>query len=373
MHGFRVAVDPATGEVRVLRSVQAVDAGVVINPEQLRGQVEGGVAQGDRSARSTRRWCSRDGEVRHPHASATTGCRRWPTSPPTEVLFADTYDELGPRGAKSMSEAPYNPVAPALANAVRDALGVRPHELPMSRDRLWRLLRDATGPTQEDQRTDDQPGWRRGRRARRRQRRRRRRPVRRRDRARRRALSTGQNRVTRDNDPTAHAEVLAIRAACAGHRRLLAGRLRALHLLRALPAVRLGRPVGAPRPGRLRRRPRRRRPRWLRRPRVLRALRPERSTWPTLIEELRPAPRPLRRLARQHRAHRSTDRYDRHRSAAAVTPAKPRMRPGAKCGAPTFTGTRDRPICPPSTTHSPEGAPFMRLPHPPRPPPARRA
>jgi CO/xanthine dehydrogenase Mo-binding subunit len=38
-----------------------------------------------------------------------------------------------------MSEAPYNPVAPALANAIRDALGVRPHELPMSRDRLWRL------------------------------------------------------------------------------------------------------------------------------------------------------------------------------------------------------------------------------------------
>ena len=62
--------------------------------------------------------------------------------PVTEVLFADTYDELGPLGAKSMSEAPYNPVAPALANAVRDALGRRPHELPMSRDRLWRLMQD---------------------------------------------------------------------------------------------------------------------------------------------------------------------------------------------------------------------------------------
>ena len=60
--------------------------------------------------------------------------------PPTEVLFADTVDVLGPRGAKSMSEAPYNPVAPALANAVRDAVGVRPYELPMSRDRIWRLL-----------------------------------------------------------------------------------------------------------------------------------------------------------------------------------------------------------------------------------------
>ena len=39
-----------------------------------------------------------------------------------------------------MSEAPYNPVAPALANAIRDAVGIRPHELPMSADRLWRLL-----------------------------------------------------------------------------------------------------------------------------------------------------------------------------------------------------------------------------------------
>ncbi len=46
-----------------------------------------------------------------------------------------------------MSEAPYNPVAPALANAIRDAIGVRPHELPMSRDRIWRLARDAAGST----------------------------------------------------------------------------------------------------------------------------------------------------------------------------------------------------------------------------------
>ena len=60
--------------------------------------------------------------------------------PLTEVYFADTVDSLGPMGAKSMSEAPYNPVAPALANAIRNAIGVRPRELPMSRDRLWRLM-----------------------------------------------------------------------------------------------------------------------------------------------------------------------------------------------------------------------------------------
>ena len=66
--------------------------------------------------------------------------------PHTEVLFADTVDPVGPHGAKSMSEAPYNPVAPAVANAVRDATGRRPRELPMSRDRVWRLLTSEEDP-----------------------------------------------------------------------------------------------------------------------------------------------------------------------------------------------------------------------------------
>jgi putative selenate reductase molybdopterin-binding subunit len=60
--------------------------------------------------------------------------------PRTEVSFAQTADELGPFGAKSMSESPDNPVAPALANAIGDATRVRPYELPMSADRPWRLL-----------------------------------------------------------------------------------------------------------------------------------------------------------------------------------------------------------------------------------------
>ncbi|GIG29682.1 molybdopterin-dependent oxidoreductase [Cellulomonas marina] len=145
VQAFRVAVDPATGDLHVLRSIQAVDAGVVLNPQQLRGQVEGGVAQGigsalweevrlDDEARVLTR------ELRSYHVPQMGDL------PTTEVLFATTSDELGPLGAKSMSEAPYNPVAPALANAVRDALGVRPLELPMTADRLWRLVRDAGQP-----------------------------------------------------------------------------------------------------------------------------------------------------------------------------------------------------------------------------------
>jgi CO/xanthine dehydrogenase Mo-binding subunit len=139
VHGFRVAVDTGTGEVRILKSVQGVDAGTVLNPEQLRGQVEGGTAQAIGSALYE--------EVRVEDGHVLTRTLRnyhipqMADVPRTEVRFAATYDDLGPFGAKSMSEAPYNPIAPALANAIRDAIGVRPHELPMTRDRLWRLLR----------------------------------------------------------------------------------------------------------------------------------------------------------------------------------------------------------------------------------------
>ncbi|MCU1419678.1 MAG: aldehyde oxidase [Mycetocola sp.] len=139
VHAFRVAVDSATGEVRILQSVQAADAGTVLNPEQLRGQVEGGTAQAIGTALYEEMLLDGEGRV------TTTAFRNYHVPqfgdiPETEVYFATTYDDMGPLGAKSMSEAPYNPVAPALANAVRDAIGVRPYGLPMSRDRVWRLL-----------------------------------------------------------------------------------------------------------------------------------------------------------------------------------------------------------------------------------------
>ncbi|MBN9176760.1 MAG: molybdopterin-dependent oxidoreductase [Microbacterium sp.] len=138
VHAFRVAVDPRTGIVRILQSVQAADAGTVMNPEQCRGQIEGGVAQGIGSALYEEIMIGPDGAVLNP-AFRVYRVPQFGDIPPTEVLFADTSDDLGPFGAKSMSESPFNPVAPALANAVRRAIGVRPYETPMSRDRVWRL------------------------------------------------------------------------------------------------------------------------------------------------------------------------------------------------------------------------------------------
>jgi CO/xanthine dehydrogenase Mo-binding subunit/aerobic-type carbon monoxide dehydrogenase small subunit (CoxS/CutS family) len=139
VQGFRVAVNTATGEIRILQSVQAVDAGTVINPVQLRGQVEGGVAQALGAAMHEEVRLDAAGRV------TTRALREYHVPvladlPRTEVHFAATHDPLGPYGAKPMSEAPFNPVAPALANAVRDATGVRVTRLPMRRDAVYRVL-----------------------------------------------------------------------------------------------------------------------------------------------------------------------------------------------------------------------------------------
>ncbi|MET8585138.1 molybdopterin-dependent oxidoreductase [Streptomyces collinus] len=138
-HWFRVAVAPGTGEIRILRSVHAADAGKVMNPMQCRGQVEGGVAQALGATLFEQVRLDERGAV------DTAAFRRYRLPqyadvPRTEVHFMETADAIGPLGAKSMSESPFNPVAPALANAVRDATGVRFTELPLTRDRVWRAL-----------------------------------------------------------------------------------------------------------------------------------------------------------------------------------------------------------------------------------------
>ena len=109
-----------------------------MNPEQLRGQIEGGTAQAIGSALYEEVRVDAEGRVESV-AFRNYRVPKFGDVPVTEVLFAETHDPLGPLGAKSMSEAPYNPVAPALANAIRDAIGVRPHALPMTRDAVWRL------------------------------------------------------------------------------------------------------------------------------------------------------------------------------------------------------------------------------------------
>jgi CO/xanthine dehydrogenase Mo-binding subunit len=148
VHGFRIGVHRVTGEIKILQSVHAADAGVEINPRQLRGQVEGGIAQGLGWALYEKMVFDQEGRVVNP-VFRHYRIPAYADIPRSEVYFARTTDVFGPLGAKSMSEAPINPVAPALANALADASGIRFHDLPLAPDRIYRAISGKHRPAQQ--------------------------------------------------------------------------------------------------------------------------------------------------------------------------------------------------------------------------------
>ncbi len=135
-HGFRIAVHRITGEIRILYSVQATDAGVIINPAQVRGQIEGGVAQGIGFALTENFHVDANGAMMNPNLRNY----RIPTYadiPRTEVILVESSDSVGPLRSKGMTECCINPVAPALANALQDATGSRFRSLPLTPERIY--------------------------------------------------------------------------------------------------------------------------------------------------------------------------------------------------------------------------------------------
>ncbi|MGM4929081.1 molybdopterin-dependent oxidoreductase [Tardiphaga sp. 619_E2_N8_5] len=144
VQGFRVAVNKGTGAIKVLKSVQAADAGAVANPMQLRGQIEGGVAQSLGATLYEEMVIDDRGRVVNPKFR-DYHLPSFADLPRTEVYFADTYDAIGPLGAKSMSESPYNPVAAAMGNALFDATGIRFTQVPFKPDRIFPELQKKFG------------------------------------------------------------------------------------------------------------------------------------------------------------------------------------------------------------------------------------
>jgi CO/xanthine dehydrogenase Mo-binding subunit len=111
---------------------------------QCRGQVEGGVAQSLGATLYEEMVIDEGGRVVNPKFR-DYHLPSFADIPRTEVLFADTIDAIGPMGAKSMSESPYNPVAAALGNALADATGIRFTDVPFKPDRLWPALHEKFG------------------------------------------------------------------------------------------------------------------------------------------------------------------------------------------------------------------------------------
>ncbi len=138
VQGVRLAVHRITGEIRILHSVHAADIGRPINPMQCRGQIDGAIGMGYG-------WVLVENMVHDGGRMVNPQLRncRVPTFadvPRSDIFFADTVDSIGPLGAKSQGECAINPVAPAVANALADATGVRFAELPFTPDRLFDRL-----------------------------------------------------------------------------------------------------------------------------------------------------------------------------------------------------------------------------------------
>ncbi len=102
------------------------------------GFLDGGLALGIGSALYEEVLIDDGGRVQNP-VFRTYRVPQSADVPDTEVYFAETDDSVGPFGAKSMSESPYNPVAPAIGNAIARALGARPYHQPFTRERVWRV------------------------------------------------------------------------------------------------------------------------------------------------------------------------------------------------------------------------------------------
>jgi putative selenate reductase molybdopterin-binding subunit len=141
-----VEVDTETGEVRVVNLVMAVDCGTAINPANAIGQIEGGLAQALGYA-----VCE---EMPYDEAGRLLVRRfgdyhifRADEMPRLQAILVPTYEPSGPYGAKAVAEIPMDGVAPAVANAIFDAVGVRLRDLPLTPEKVWRALGLTAGLT----------------------------------------------------------------------------------------------------------------------------------------------------------------------------------------------------------------------------------
>ncbi|PWU04020.1 MAG: aldehyde oxidase [Terriglobia bacterium] len=134
-----VAVDTQTGRVQVLHLATAVDLGTAINPMYAEGQVEGAVTQGLGLALTEELLLDGDGRPVNPNFRdyKIFTAKDMPT---LSTILVETEEPLGPYGAKSVSEVPINGVAPAIANAIFHAVGVRIRKLPIRPEDVLRAL-----------------------------------------------------------------------------------------------------------------------------------------------------------------------------------------------------------------------------------------
>jgi len=135
-----VTVDTETGQVTVDRLLMALDCGVIVNPTTASGQVEGGMSQALGYAVSEEMVFDEYGHLVNPRFG---DYRIFSADemPEMEVIFVETYEPSHPFGVKAVAEIPLDGVAPAVGNAVYDAIGVQIPDIPLIPEKVWRALR----------------------------------------------------------------------------------------------------------------------------------------------------------------------------------------------------------------------------------------
>lgn len=134
-----IAIDPGTGLVRVEAMTEAIDCGRPVNPMFVEGQLHGAIHMGVGAALCEELIYEEDGRL----ATRTFGdyqLLRAVDMPRIETVILDSEEPTGPFGAKGLGEASVVPIAPAIANAFTHATGARPHQLPLTPERVLGLL-----------------------------------------------------------------------------------------------------------------------------------------------------------------------------------------------------------------------------------------
>ena len=134
-HMAEIEVDTELGTVRVLKVTAAHDVGRAINPTLIEGQIEGGVAQGLGMALMEEFFPGK-GENLHDYLIPSAG-----DIPPVESILIEDPSPIGPFGAKGIGEQAVIPTAPAILNALHDAVGVRLKRIPATPDRVLAAIR----------------------------------------------------------------------------------------------------------------------------------------------------------------------------------------------------------------------------------------
>ncbi|MFQ6070840.1 MAG: xanthine dehydrogenase family protein molybdopterin-binding subunit [Candidatus Aminicenantales bacterium] len=138
--GAEVEVDKETGEVKILRMAAAHDVGKVLEPKAILGQVYGAIAQGVGYALYEELKYI-EGKIQNPDFRDYKIPTIREIDFPIDVEFIETDDSFGPFGAKGVAEPGLVPTAPAIANAIYDAIGVRIRTLPITPEKILAALK----------------------------------------------------------------------------------------------------------------------------------------------------------------------------------------------------------------------------------------